>query len=175
MANKKFMWDTNMLKRFYEKYVINWLFREQNWTDEQKEQGQENLGIHQVLVSGSGVNSIVQKNTYSIADGDSSVSIGSCCSATSDSSFVLGNRLVSTNESETVFGNFNEPRENLIFSIGNGEDEETRKNIFEIEQLGDVYINYGGSLRSLQGIINALIDSIHSLGGDVTIPTSGIG
>ena len=35
-VNRKFTWDTNMLKRLYEKYVIGWLHRDQNWTEEEK-------------------------------------------------------------------------------------------------------------------------------------------
>ena len=60
MGNKKFMWDTNLLKRFYEKYVVNWLYINQNWTQEQKQHGIENLGLAPIL--GTDRNTIYYSN-----------------------------------------------------------------------------------------------------------------
>lgn len=212
MANKKFMWDTNMLKRFYEKYVVNWLHRDMNWTEEQKANGRANLGLDEqisaftdsiqelydgvVVVSGDGTNSIVQKDTGCSASGDCAVSFGNNNSANgdnsfsegsdcksnatnthaggnqsiagADNSFAYGNGVTTSNNSEAAFGKYNSTRSSLIFDIGAGNDNNNRKNIFEIEQLGDIYITYNNQLKSLQGIILSLVNSIESLGGTVT-------
>ena len=45
IANKTFIWDFNMLKRFYEKYVVNWINSAANWTTAQKQQALQNLGV----------------------------------------------------------------------------------------------------------------------------------
>ena len=43
--NKVFAWDFTMLRRFYDKYIVKWLNSAMGWTEEQKAQARENLGV----------------------------------------------------------------------------------------------------------------------------------
>ena len=44
-SNRKFTWDFDALKRFYERYVVKWWNSDVSLTNEQKAQARENLGI----------------------------------------------------------------------------------------------------------------------------------
>lgn len=44
-TNRNFTWDFDVLKRFYEKYIVKWLNSAVSWTDAQKKQARANLGF----------------------------------------------------------------------------------------------------------------------------------
>lgn len=46
MVNRKFSWDFNALKRFYDRYVVKWLHSDMDWDDNVKRQARKNLGVH---------------------------------------------------------------------------------------------------------------------------------
>ena len=285
LDNKKFTWDTNMLKRFYEKYVINWLHRDQNWTQQEKLQAVKNIGLENVDTNfiikrtnqnsiyidnagndpGSNYNASVfgtgntvtnygafcggfscttgnraatfntdntasGTNTFacgsnttaageyshtegfsastsiqgqcahaegkktqanasgahaeneetvasginshaggyrSIASGKRGFAHGYQCSASSENGVAIGTALSTQNDGEAAFGRFNQTRSGLQFSVGNGTSNSDRRNVFEVENLGDIYIIFNNARVSLQGLFNAFINSIESLGGTV--------
>ena len=44
-VNRKFSWDLNKLREFYQNYVIKWLNAAMSWTESQKKQARANLGM----------------------------------------------------------------------------------------------------------------------------------
>ena len=78
-----------------------------------------------------------------VAYGYSSHAEGSNAMAYGNSSHAEGTYTVAYNTSEHACGRFNESElgTSLLFSIGNGHDEDTRHNAFEVYQNGKVYIN----------------------------------
>lgn len=123
------MWDTNMLKRFYEKYVVNWLYRDMGWTDEQKAHGRANLGVDGVesaltetldefsantpFFVGDAEYSAVQKDLGNAASGTGAVSIGFATKSVGDYAFSQGNQTNASADMSYAGGSF---------SVTNGED-----------------------------------------------------
>lgn len=60
------------------------------------------------------------------------------CELTAHDSIGWGERLKIQNPNETVFGLYNEPKNNLLFSLGNGTNDNYRHNAFEIDKNGNV-------------------------------------
>lgn len=58
---------------------------------------------------------------------------GNTSSALKEGAFVHGNNVIADkNDYEIAFGTFNKSNEDTLFSVGNGTDEDTRSNAFEI-------------------------------------------
>lgn len=55
--------------------------------------------------------------------------------------YLLGHNLLSTYSNQYIFGHYNENKENVLFAIGNGSDEDNRNNAFEIMQDGTINLN----------------------------------
>lgn len=49
-TNRIFTWDFDSLKRFYERYIVKWLNSAMGWTEAQKAQARENIGVKDVTV-----------------------------------------------------------------------------------------------------------------------------
>lgn len=199
ITNKKFTWDTNMLKRFYEKYVVNWLHRDQNWTEQEKLQAVANLGMEGVesaatfaldmLTSGVPKSNlatdvqttlthaddvyshfIIKKNANNTVYVDNANNVP----GNTSNSALFGTSLEVQNNSEVALGKFNKSRSNLQFSIGAGTSTSDRKNVFEVENAGDVYIIYDNQKINLQGALNTIINAIESQGVTVTITPGNV-
>ena len=80
------------------------------------------------------------KNSYgaqggrSFASGYNTYAIGQCSQA-------FGNQTISETDNGFVLGQFNLPYRNLLFTIGNGRDEEHRSNAFYVDTYGDAYFS----------------------------------
>ena len=61
-----------------------------------------------------------------------------------------GRKLKLQNENEAVFGRYNEPKDNLLFSVGCGTESTGRKNAFEV--YGDGTININGDTKRVSVI-----------------------
>lgn len=61
-----------------------------------------------------------------------------------------GRKLKLQNENEAVFGRYNEPKDNLLFSVGCGTESTGRKNAFEV--YGDGTINMNGDTKRVSVI-----------------------
>ena len=85
--------------------------------------------------------STVASGLDSHAEGKETVASGACAHAgglnsiaSKKNSFVHGEGLKVSNEAEVAFGKYNKSESDTIFSIGNGESDSNRSNIFEIKK-----------------------------------------
>lgn len=85
-SNRKFTWDFDSLKRFYEKYIVKWLNSAVSWTEAQKKQARANLGF------GNG-----DIDSEPTADSDNLVKSGGVVKYLQDSGFIYcGNAYLTT-------------------------------------------------------------------------------
>ena len=86
----------------------------------------DNIDVGATLfTNGEGENSVILKNSGSVADGDFSTS--------------FGEYTVANNVAEHACGRYNVSNADTQFSIGVGDSSTNRKNAFEVKQNGDVY------------------------------------
>ena len=96
------------------------------------------------LESGDGINSVITKNLGNIATNRNTFSTGMGCEAKNVYEFACGyynKSNYNTYEKEEVARNLRGDVYNTLFSIGNGLDENTRHNAFEVKQAGWIYIS----------------------------------
>lgn len=109
------------------------------------------------------------------ASGYCSFATGNGCSAEGNCSFVGGWNTVakakydfahgaylntnSATQCQAVFGQYNVATQSALI-IGNGADQNNRKNIFEVRQSGDICVYNEGKLYSLQALLKTIDPSI---------------
>jgi hypothetical protein len=75
--------------------------------------------------------------------------------------------LVRNGEREVAFGQYNisvnsdNPSEKTLFSIGNGSDDENRRNALEIKQNGDVYLWVEGEFMNINKLLGQIAHEIY--------------
>ena len=75
--------------------------------------------------------------------------------------------LITTNPNEVAFGTYNVSNtgetesDKTIFSIGNGTDDENRKNLFEVREDGSVYMWVEGEFMKINDLIGMLAHEIY--------------
>lgn len=67
--------------------------------------------------------------------------------ATGSNSHASGESTIAKGNSQAVFGRFNKPNDTDMFIIGNGTDDNNRKNIFSVDNAGNVNIPSGASYK----------------------------
>lgn len=78
-------------------------------------------------------NKVLSENTSSTSGkNDYLIVVGKDCEIDKDHTQVFGQGLQSKLSNQMVIGRYNEDKENLLFSVGNGTDDTDRKNVFEI-------------------------------------------
>ena len=101
------------------------------------------------ISAGTGTNSIIEGSSYTQANGVYSHAEGNSSQANGDYSHAEGRQTITQNDSEHASGQYNISSSastdfghsgNTLFSVGNGDDLEYRRNAFEIRQNGDFYI-----------------------------------
>jgi hypothetical protein len=92
-------------------------------------------------------NSVYGKNAIAlgssnIVNGENAVSLGSSNIVNGENAVVFGKANVVSHKDMIVLGRYNDykNKEELLFVIGNGEDEESRSNAFEVYKNGVVTI-----------------------------------
>ena len=70
-------------------------------------------------------------------------------------SLTQGTGTVANNPNEVALGKYNKPKENTVFSVGIGTDNQHRKNAFEITADGNIYF-YDGNKDSYIELVNLL-------------------
>jgi len=127
-----------------------------NWAAHAEGQGTKALG----QCSHAEGSSTVAVGDYSHAEGNSTQAIG-------DYSHAEGNRTIANNQSEHASGQYNVSSSasttfgdsgNTLFSVGNGTDNNTMHNAFEIRQNGDIYITSGSTDIKLQDHLGGNVD-----------------
>lgn len=94
------------------------------------------------------------------ANGDCSLAAGYNNEASGQYSQAFGFGTKTLNENEVSFGRFNNTTEDTIFSVGNGESDSSRSNIFEITKNGDIYISGRFKLQDLISNIEDIKDIV---------------
>ena len=110
-----------------------------------------------------------EKLPFKLGDGNNSIVLNKTGLASGDLTTVSGAYTVAYNYAEAAFGTYNLSNSNTFFSVGIGNDDNNRKNAFEILDNGNAYLidvgNYNGknlaSATSLQEIVNG---HYHELG-----------
>lgn len=101
------------------------------------------------------------EGSASEANGDRSHAGGNNCLANGADSFAHGNELKTTSDRCAVFGSFNSD-EAAYFLVGNGTDDNNRKNAFKVDKNGDLWGNVNGTIANISKTI------YNGSGGDIT-------
>lgn len=120
-----------------------------------------NISLGVPVYNGTGDNSLLINSNSNIATGKSSTAFGEGTKATHQGEIALGKYNASNSDTDAVSTDKNTG--NTTFSIGNGTNDATRKNLFEIMDNGDIYIMFKGEYRKLQ----TLLDDSFTVSNDV--------
>lgn len=104
------------------------------------------------VYNGTGDGSLLINSNSNIATGKSSTSFGEGTKATHQGEVALGKYNASNSDTDTISTDGNTG--NTTFSVGNGTNDATRRNLFEIMDNGDIYIMFKGEYRKLQTLLN---------------------